>query len=255
MRIAALFIVIQLNTAWANQAPQFTYKQDLPPIKITYERLFQILKEINHLKDKYDPETIKDGEISFIIETGSASQTFEFLPSLEQINLEKAFAVNYQYLNYRGNISKIDLWFGDYSRTITVRGQNITEVQSIVDKFDREFMESSTWFGGFIFRMILYFLIIFVFIFMKFEFSKEGSTIKITESRGLKSWASYPLLIFIITAPWGIYGLESIFPGFVIYRTDTSFISKYADYFTFFGFILGLLTLFGIDKKIKKLHR
>jgi hypothetical protein len=46
-----------------------------------------------------------------------------------------------------------------------------------------------------------------------------------------------------MTSSWGLYDLDLLFPGFSIYNEDINFISKYADYFTFWGFIIGILGL------------
>ena len=77
-----------------------------------------------------------------------------------------------------------------------------------------------------------------------------------TSSNSIKIVLGLFLIIVTILGMLDIIKLTKYFSGFIVYSTDTSFISKHADMFTFLGLILAIITFFTSgffkSKKIKE---
>ena len=104
----------------------------LPPLELTYSEFSKIVLDANQLVEKYDTAFYK-GTSSLEIENDQIRQTLQSVSDISQIKMVKARYIDYQFSNYYGSITRIQISFSDYERTINITGTNYIEIQTIAD--------------------------------------------------------------------------------------------------------------------------
>jgi hypothetical protein len=248
IRLFLWLILLCISSSFAQSS--FTIDLSLPPIKIDFDQLLQIIEDSNHIISKYDSLYSYREENLIIINKSTRQSTSNLLDS-KNIHFKSAKYINYQYSNYRGSIKKIELDLRDSERTISITGNNYLEIKTISDLYKKELAEYRNYFGGLTFRNLLSIitstisLIILIITVRITSSKKEGIVIHILSNIRF----IFGIILFIISQLfiWGIIDLYNLFPGFIIYKNNIGFIDKYANLFTFIAFILAILSITGVD--------
>lgn len=226
---------------------QYSLSKELEPIKIKFSDFNCVLENLSHLIQKYDSLSRYAGE-SFIIENENTKMIFGESSSVAKMSFNKAYRASYQWSNARGSIVKVDLDLDDYSRKVTVSGRNLLELETLINYLENELYKFRQPFGGYIFRVkitfLLYLIIFLIFTTAFFEF-KNAKIVQREKTLNMRLYLAAIIYIFTLVCIAGVFNFKIIFPGFLMYTDDTSFISRNADLFTFLGFLLGLLAIAG----------
>lgn len=226
---------------------QYSLSKDLEPIKIKFSDFNYILENLSHLIQKYDSLSRYAGE-SFIIENENTKMIFGESSSVATMSFNKAYRASYQWSNARGSIFKVDIDLGDYSRKVTVSGRNLLELETLINYLEKELYKFRQPFGGSIFRIQMIFVLFFIIFIISgtafFEL-RNAKIIQREKTLNVRLYLSAIIYVFTLMCMAGVFNFKLIFPGFLMYTDDTSFISRNADLFTFLGFLLGLLGIVG----------
>lgn len=245
-KITFLFNLLFLLNILVYSQNQYSITKNLKPIKIEYKEFMDIVSGLNVLVEKFDTLYENSGQtISF--ENKDTRQTIENLNQNDILTLNKAYSVNYQYSNYKGAISKINIYLHDSNREILISGSNMIELESLLNFLEKELNAKKTAFGGLKFRIFLgiSLLLITFLIYSSHTFVLKGTNIVFREKKSNKTLIiAIVLWIFTMLCMWGVFNFEYVFPGFLIYSENTGFITKYADHFTFWSFIFAILIYF-----------
>lgn len=221
---------------------EYSLETELPTLSLSYNEFWNIIDDVTNLINKFDPTFLK-AEKYISLNDGIKNETIDNPTKNSPLTVKKAYTLYYVASNYAGTISKLNISFSDYKRSIIVKGNNMLEIQSVIDNLERSFSNHHKFISGPIFRIISWFILLICSFSLQYKISVEGERIKISARNGWPYFIGLGLLLFTITASWGVYDFELIFPGFLIYNEDISFINKYADYFTFWGFVITILGL------------
>lgn len=244
-KIIPLFI-LPLNINVVNSQNNFTINKELPPLEIVYTELFKIISEAKHLISKFDSSYSKGDEI-ISIKSDDTKQTFQNINDITVIKFPVAKSFSYQSSNNRGTISKLHLDFYEYRREITIVGQECVELETIMNFLEKNLMHNRKLFGGGMFRTLFGFSYLIVVLLInygvRFRYVGDGKVSIISK----KNDTTTNLLLLVLVGIWllfmlDIFELKDIFPGFRVLKEDINFFKKYSNYFTFWGFVLALLS-------------
>lgn len=232
---------------------QYSISKNLDPIKIKFSEFNEILENLNHLIQKYDSLTRYANE-SYTIENEDTKQIFGESSASVKMIFNKAYSVSYQYSNTRGSIIGVNLELSDSYRKVTISGRNMLELETLTNYIVKETNKFKQPFGGSRFRVVLgllltlFYIILFLSSVLKMDFKGFTPRDKLISKRLFFAIGVY---IFFLVGVAGIIEYQYIFPGFLMYADDTSFLSKNADLFTFLSFILSLLVILGFQANSK----
>lgn len=247
-------IWFQSNSLFCNQ---FSVEKELPPFELEINQFIKIINEMDHLCSKYD-SLYKKGYMSIDIKYGDTGQNFDSITDLNRVENENIYEIEVRYSNYQaGNtISIIEINLDDYKRSIRIVGSDYTEIVTIINHLENSFLNGRVYFGGFMFR---FFFLVIVFISstiliwgIKLNFSNKGKLpLKIIDPSIISATIGSILIIFFALCVFNIINLGNTFPGFVLYKKSANFIDRNANTFTFWGFVLAVISLIlsGIFKK------
>jgi hypothetical protein len=251
-RFAAILFLSFLSYITYSQN-QYSISKEIKPMKIEYSEFVNIIRNLNHLLQKYDSLYSYSGQ-SLVIENTITRQIIESYSPNDKMSFDKAFKISFQYSNYRGLISKVDIEFNDAYREIRVTGQSLLEVETLINFLEKEFNKRQIFFGGMIFRMGTGIGLFLLSIVLALSYSYKIKGLTVVERDKRVKWRIYSailLYVFTLLCILGVFKFNLVFPGFLIYTEEIGFISKHADQFTFWSFILALIALFGIQLKPK----
>lgn len=207
---------------------------------------------------KYD-SSYANGEINIEIEYENTSQTFNSINLLKELPLDNIYKLNFQFSNYWGTVKNITIDLDDTRRRIRVVGQNYVELQTIMNHLESQLLENKIYFGGFMFRNVLWILSFIIssilFLNLRLKTPSDNRIVIYSGKYGLLTIFGGIVLLITLLSSWGLINFQFIFPGFVLFKTNANFIDKYANYFTFLGFILALLGFIGLELHKSKKNR
>ena len=253
--ITSGIILISTNKLLGNE---FAIEKDLPPLKQNTEDFVKLLNSAHHLIMKYDSSYF-DGEINIEVEYENTTQTFSSINLLTELPLDNIYKLNFQFSNYHGSIKNLTIDLDDSRRRIRVVGEDYVELQTIMNHLESELLENKIYFGGPMFRYVLWIFSFIIssilFLNLRFKTLPDRRIGIYFGKTGLLTILGGIVFGVTLLSSWGLINFQFIFSGFVLFKTNASFIDKYANYFTFWGFIFALLTFIGFDLYKSKRNR
>jgi hypothetical protein len=245
--ITSGIILLSSNKLLGNE---FAIEKDLPPLKQNTEDFVKLLNSVHHLIMKYDSSYV-DGEMNIEVEYENTTESFSSINLLRELPLENIYKLNFQFSNYHGSIKNLTIDLNDSRRRIRVVGEDYVELQTIMNHLESILLENKIYFGGPMFRYVLWIFLFIIssilFLNIRFKISPDRRIGIYKGKNGLLTILGGIVFGLTILSSWGLINFQFIFSGFVLFKTNASFIDKYANYFTFWGFILTLLTFVGFD--------
>jgi hypothetical protein len=214
-----------------------TYQQsfDLPPIQLNASELRTTLMTISEIVARINPRPAENQYPHYSINitdnnTGETVVFDEFV--IPETHLPSpATTVHIRYSLDGAPISRIELNFSDYERTLQVEGDSYTDVTGCATLLQKELSRYSVPFGGPILRIILLEIPIMAFAILGIVFSK-------LQSRYSYFFLALIPVMFVIAliVPW-----KYILAGFVFHESEPSWIVRYSPQFTFVALLLTIL--------------
>lgn len=235
--LTCLILGITLLFPLAGVAQQYSRVEQLPPIKLSYTQLVEVLDRMRTLIQVADPNAfagaysdkirLSDGVVEVSISGVVTPQVLANVPEL-------SYNADYQFLAEEGPVSAVSFRLADWSREVRVEGSSAEQVDAVVRQLVTDFTRNISPLTGWSARLVGFVALMI------------GGTVAIA----LVPWArssfhrallvaAYPAAFVIAFAlPW-----ERILPGTLIFEADPAFYIRYAAEISFVGFLVGLVAL------------
>jgi hypothetical protein len=243
-----LFIVTLLMIALfapylKGEEPLYSRTINLPPIKMSYSDLQELLDKVSKVILTANPKYIPDKYFGCLGENVTFSTNKEkieisghsFLSS--NARLPKAsYGFLYSYRCSDNLISDVSIYFTNYSRTFSVSGRSPEQVDALSAMLEKDLLNFSTRIGGDWFRLVIGLVKLFLICLILLV-----TLYSIVEKR-LKL-IGVPIFSLIILISLYSLPFDDILSGFAVYTGDSSSLIRYGPQITFWGL---MITIIGI---------
>jgi hypothetical protein len=238
--VVLLLLLLEFSICPAPNAAQYTREIDLPPVKISYEHLTNIIEKAEYLledsKQDNDMIIIQMMQCSF----GSRKYSFNKISEFKNDkNLPPELThVSYEFYRKEASISQLEIELRDSLRTLKVSGNNVSKVDALFSSLQSDFYESKVMFGGSDFRSFAWFfginpISISLFIFSLYKF-KPGKL--------RLGFVGMGISLIIYTSSL-YFPYDKFFPGFAAYKDSVSIFDRYAGEISFTSLVVGVVGL------------
>jgi hypothetical protein len=172
-----------------------------------------------------------------VISTGSEKLSLAHHSPTKSDRLpDEAFALDYDYsFSFESApVTRINILFRDFFRTLEVRGGSAEHVDAVMNTLKTDFLKHATSIGGYRFRSFAWLGVLLVF---SISFPLAITLIN------HKRWVGWIWLALSGSLVLGAIFLpfERWLPGFAVYRDDPSFLVRYGPEIGFAGLLLGVI--------------
>lgn len=239
-----LLILLSISSISVNAQNKFSIEKEVPTFAISYDDLNAIIQEGLYLISKYD-SSFAEGEIVINIEQNNETQTINSLEAFDKLQFKEANSFNFRYSNYKSQISKLQMRFSDYSRTIEIEGNNYLELQTVMSSILEPLKSKRTLFRGPFIRFLSFSFLLVIGIFFTYnikliQIGNDGIVYR--KRKGyLFVLLGCSIILTLLLLMSGLIETETIFPGFSLVKNEINFIDKYSGLIGFIGLIIGII--------------
>ncbi|TGM82433.1 hypothetical protein EHR01_06540 [Leptospira mtsangambouensis] len=243
------FLTILIFPISINSKTIYTKEYKIPPMRISYSDLQNLLNRIDSLKDNaqvtksntYETMLMKNKEHSITIENSNIIPLESNIP--DQIN---SFSYNY-FVSGDASISRIDLNFDEYSRTLKISGSSPNKVDAAFYVLVNDIDKLSSNIGGYIFMMMIKTLCIIILSGLVYFI------LAIYKKLSKYSLLGISLFLTLVTYIIFFSPLDQLFSGFSAIKGDAQFLVRYGPIISFLGLLTSLFPIYNPFKEIVQL--
>jgi len=241
-----IYFLLSIFLSTMAYADEFTRSYEFKAIHMERDQFLKAASAIYEYFNKINNMPAK-GYVSL----GREDYQTEINFPIDQKDYEKFQQVSYDgyvlITAENGVVKRLRFRLSDYSRNVTVTGENQDYISGVINLIIEKFRFYETNFGGGKFRLTLgigFLILIVIFLSICSYLARQNDVLLVVLS------VSSLVLSFAVffLPPW-----ELFFPGFIAKTENMSFLEKYAATFTFLGFIVTLLVpSFGLLRYFRK---